>query len=83
MSTDPAWGIADYKAPETAAEVPDDQNQELRAVFERWISATPYELCVSRLPMDERKTAWPGQYRDISVQLAWEAWCASAESHLE
>jgi hypothetical protein len=24
--------------------------------------------------MDETKYAWPGQYKDIAVQLAWEAW---------
>lgn len=24
--------------------------------------------------MDEARYAWPGQYVDIEVQLAWEAW---------
>ena len=49
-----------------------------RRSFEAWISAPPYEYEVLRYPEDETKYAWPGQYRNIAVQLAWEAWCESA-----
>ena len=42
-----------------------------RAQFEKWISSPPYELTTKRLP---ESSAWPGQYNDINVQRAWEAW---------
>ena len=51
-----------------------------RRSFEEWIGGPPYELDVYRWPMDETKYAWPGQYKDIAVQLAWEAWCESANA---
>lgn len=41
-----------------------------REQFETWISAPPYEKDISRQSHD---SAWPGQYVDYSVQLAWEA----------
>jgi hypothetical protein len=44
-----------------------------RARFEEWISAAPYERSVERWPQDEKRHSWPGQYKDIAVQLAWEA----------
>lgn len=46
----------------------------LRVAFESWISQMPYERSVDRWPDNEIEFAWPGQYKDISVQLAWEAW---------
>jgi hypothetical protein len=45
-----------------------------RKRFEKWISGSPCEKVIDRFPCDEREYAWAGQYRDISVQLAWEAW---------
>ena len=51
-----------------------------RRSFEAWISAPPYEHEVLRYPEDETKYAWPGQYRNIAVQLAWEAWCEAANA---
>jgi hypothetical protein len=49
--------------------------QPERDQFEAWISAAPYEKDIRRY--DQAPTsAWPGQYRDIDVQLAWEAWKA-------
>lgn len=51
-----------------------------RHSFEEWITASPYELETCRWPMDETKCAWPGQYKDIAVQLAWEAWCEAANN---
>ena len=54
-----------------------------RSQFESWISAPPYERSVDRFPDDQEKWAWPGQYRDIAVQLAWEAWCAAVEPNIK
>jgi hypothetical protein len=50
----------------------------VRLSFEQWISGPPYERDLHRWPMDETKHPWPGQYRDIDVQLAWESWQVSA-----
>ena len=51
----------------------------MRKAFESWITQPPYEREVLRYPDDETKYAWPGQYRCIAVQLAWEAWQEAAE----
>ncbi len=51
-----------------------------RRSFEDWIGGPPYERDLYRWPMDETKHAWPGQYKDIAVQLAWEAWCEAANA---
>lgn len=48
--------------------------EQERKRFEAWISKPPFEKVISRFPNDERVTAWPGQYRDINVDLAWNAW---------
>ena len=53
-----------------------------RRSFEDWIGGPPYERDLCRWPMDETKHAWPGQYKDIAVQLAWEAWCEAANKKL-
>lgn len=53
-----------------------------RRAFEDWITAPPYERDTYRWPMEETKYAWPGQYKDIAVQLAWEAWCEAANEKL-
>jgi hypothetical protein len=45
-----------------------------RARFEAWISAPPYERTIYRWPDYSAGHAWPGNYEDIAVQLAWEAW---------
>jgi hypothetical protein len=42
-----------------------------RERFEKWISSPPYERDTERFGP---AMAWPGQYVDIGVQLAWEAW---------
>ncbi len=52
-----------------------DKDQERRR-FEEWISQPPYERVISRWE-DDRKHAWPGQYKNYDVQLAWEAWQAA------
>lgn len=50
---------------------------ESRSRFEKWVQSMEYE--VLRYSNDETKHAWPGQYRDIKVQLAWEAWLESSK----
>lgn len=61
-------------------------SQELsRAEFEKWISGPPIERNLDRW-LDhclDPNSAWPGQYKDYSVQLAWEAWQKARESQPE
>ena len=45
-----------------------------RKKFEAWISGRPYNECVLRFSDDPTRAAWPGNYRSIKVQIAWEAW---------
>lgn len=45
-----------------------------RADFEAFISAPPYEYEIERIPDDPEKFAWPGNYRDLWVHLAWQTW---------
>lgn len=45
-----------------------------RAAFEAWISGPPYEREVERFG---EGSAWPGNYRDLDVDLAWCAWSAA------
>jgi hypothetical protein len=44
-----------------------------RERFEQWISSEPMGYPVARYD-DSDKSSWPGQYADLRVQLAWEAW---------
>jgi len=53
-----------------------------RRTFETWIHDPPYEREIDRWPMNEERYAWPGQYKDIAVQLAWDAWRESANGDL-
>ena len=39
-----------------------------RAAFEAWISGPPYEREVERFGDG---SAWPGNYRELDVDLAW------------
>lgn len=50
-----------------------------RQRFEAWIGAPPYEKDLDRFPARPEGYAWPGQYRDLTVQLAWEAWCEAVQ----
>jgi hypothetical protein len=45
-----------------------------RKQFESWITSPPFEKDISRFLNDPIKYAWPGNYRDLEVELAWEAW---------
>lgn len=51
-----------------------------RAAFEAWISAPPYEREVERFG---ENSAWPGNYREIDVDLAWCAWSAAVAATRE
>jgi hypothetical protein len=53
---------------------PSSPAAEVREAFEAAISASPYERSVSRYPDDATRSAWPGNYRDIAVDLAWCMW---------
>lgn len=44
-----------------------------RRAFEAWIASPPFEAAVDRLGP---ASAWPGDYRDERVSLAWAAWRA-------
>ena len=47
-----------------------------RLEFEEFITSSPFERCIDRFP-DNHKSSWPGSYKDLSVELAWESWQAS------
>lgn len=53
---------------------PVDRMVRPRAAFEAWISAPPYEREVERFGDG---SAWPGNYRELDVDLAWCAWSAA------
>ena len=44
-----------------------------RADFEEWITSPPFEREVGRWE-ESADVAWPGQYREYEVELAWCAW---------
>ena len=51
----------------------------MREEFEKWISSPPFERSVDRYPEDAEKFAWPGNYKDLDVDLAWFTWQAAIE----
>lgn len=53
---------------------------DVRAQFESWITAPPFEKTIER---HSENGSWPGNYRDYGVQLAWCAWEDSAKSERE
>ena len=48
-----------------------------REAFEKFVVAPPFEYSTERMT---ELSAWPGNYRSIAVQLAWESWKARAAS---
>lgn len=52
-----------------------------RAAFEAWVSAPPFEYCISRFSADDHD--WPGCYQVLSVDLAWHAWREAKKSERE
>jgi hypothetical protein len=53
-----------------------DREAQDRQAFEAAIGRSPYEKRCLRFP-DTAATAWPGNYRDIEVDLAWCMWQAA------
>lgn len=51
-----------------------------REQFEAFISAPPFEMPIERF--DDR-SAWPGSYTELEVDLAWQAWKAATDAALE
>jgi len=47
---------------------------ELRAAFEAWITAPPFERDIHRFPAEG---AWPAQSCDYTSEVAWQAWQAA------
>jgi hypothetical protein len=47
-----------------------DNSEALRTAFEQIIAGSPYERDVRRFA-DDGRSAWPGNYRDGAVDLAW------------
>ena len=50
-----------------------------REAFEAFISAPPFEMPTERF--DDR-SAWPGGYTELEVDLAWQAWKAATAAAL-
>jgi len=50
-----------------------------RAEFETFISLPPHEKEILRFP-DDGSSAWPGSYKNLIVDLAWDAWQASRQA---
>lgn len=64
---------------ETCMTTPDtDVERMSREAFEKAISAPTFERSVKRFPNDHDKFAWPGDYRDPAVSLAWHMWREAA-----
>ena len=53
--------------------------EDRRKRFEAWITSAPFEKSIDRYPEDARLFSWPGNYRDIAVELAWQAWQVRAD----
>ena len=51
-----------------------------RESFEAFISAPPFEMPIERF--DDR-SAWPGSYTELEVDLAWQAWQAATDAATE
>ena len=50
-----------------------------REAFEAFISAPPFEMPIERFD----RSAWPGGYTELEVDLAWQAWQAATDAALE
>jgi len=46
----------------------------VRHNFERWISGPPFEYSIERFPENPSIFGWPGNYKNVAVDLAWAAW---------
>lgn len=48
---------------------------DMRSEFEAFVGGPPFEYETERYPEDDVRYAWPGSYKNIGVDLAWQAWC--------
>ncbi len=48
------------------------EEKEQRAAFEAWITEEPFSKHIDRFTSYD--AVWPGQYKELSVELAWKAW---------
>jgi hypothetical protein len=81
------WSIGDWKEIDAIScphcgksarldepdEVTKNEQDIARIAFEGWVSSPPYEREIARF---DWHSEWPGQYKDIAVELAW---CAVLE----
>ena len=51
----------------------------IRTAFEVWVTSSPYEESSERYPNDPTKYGWPGNYKDIRVDMCWQAWKSACE----
>jgi hypothetical protein len=51
-----------------------------REAFEAFVSSPPFEYRIERMT---EMSAWPGNYRSLAVQLAWEAWKVATKAERE
>ena len=63
--------VANLIQPLVEPEPAPESISQSRARFEMWITLPPIEASISRWP---KSGAWPDQYRDYKVELAWQAW---------
>jgi hypothetical protein len=61
-------------AADRALNAPGDE----RAAFEAAIRRPPYERDPVRFPDDATRYSWPGNYRELDIDLAWCMWQARA-----
>jgi hypothetical protein len=52
---------------------------DIRTAFEVWVTSPPYEESSERYPNDPTKYGWPGNYKDIRVDMCWQAWKSACE----
>jgi hypothetical protein len=72
------YADASLATPEPSREPTQEQ---VRADFEAWIKAPPYERIPMRYPQTD--ATWPGSYRVIDIDLAWQAWQAAHAAGFE
>ena len=53
--------------------------EDIRTAFEVWVTSHPYEESSERYPNDPTKYGWPGNYKDIRVDMCWQAWKSACE----
>lgn len=55
--------------PKPKASAPNEETERRR--FEAFVTQSPFTRSVTRF---DAEAAWPGSYRDLAVDLAWQSW---------